>query len=98
MARYILLCIQASSVASECIFSATRFQIRDHRHSLEAIRFEISVLFRDWINVVGRNLDREPLPTKFQNDVAEIMQDYSDDGIESMKDLSIQPIPDHVTI
>ena len=25
------------------------------------------------------------------------MQDYSDDGIEAMEDLSIQPIPEHVT-
>ena len=25
------------------------------------------------------------------------MQDYSDDGIEAMEDLYIQPIPEHVT-
>ena len=43
-------------------------------------------------------MGREPLPTKFQSDVDEIMYDYSDDGIEAMEDLSIQPISDHVTI
>ena len=42
-------------------------------------------------------MDHEPLPTKFQDDVDEVMQDYSDDGIEAMEDISIQPIPEHVT-
>ena len=54
---------------------------------------EISVLFRDWINAERRNLGHEPLPTKFKDDVDEVMQDYSDDEIEAMEDLSIQPIP-----
>ena len=61
------------------------------------IHQQISVLFRDWINAERRNLGREPLPTKFQDDVDEVMQDYSDDRIEAMEDLSIQPIPEHVT-
>ena len=43
-------------------------------------------------------MGRESLPIKFQSDIDEIMQDYSDDGIEAMEDLSIQPISDHVTI
>ena len=42
-------------------------------------------------------MGREPLPTKFQDDVDEVMQDYSDDRIEAMEDLSIQPIPEYVT-
>ena len=42
-------------------------------------------------------MDREPLPTKFQDDVEEVMQDHSNDGIEAMKYLSIQLIPEHVT-
>ncbi|XP_049405035.1 uncharacterized protein LOC125868424 [Solanum stenotomum] len=42
-----VLAIQASSVASEGAFSAARFQIGEHRHSLAADRLEISVLFRD---------------------------------------------------
>ena len=92
-----ILAIQASSVASEGVFSAARFQLGEHRHSLAADSLEISVLFRDWINAERRNLGREPLPTKFQDDVDEVMQDYSDDGIEAMEDLSIQPIPEHVT-
>ena len=41
-------------------------------------------------------MGREPLPIKFQDDVDGVMQDYSDDGIEAMEDLSIQPIPEHV--
>ena len=97
MARDILV-IHASSVASEGVFSATRFQIGDHRHSLAADSLEIMVLFRDWINAERRNLGPEPLPTIFQSDVDEIMQDYSDDDIEAMENLSIQPIPNHVTI
>ena len=64
MARDILA-IQASSVASEGIFSA-RFQIGDHRHSLAADSLEILVLFRDRINTERRNLGREPLPIKFK--------------------------------
>ena len=92
-----ILAMQASSVASEGVFSAARFQLGEHRHSLAADSLEISVLFRDWINAERRNLGREPLPTKFQDDVDEVMQDYSDDGIEAMEDLSIQPIPEHVT-
>uniref|UniRef100_A0A3Q7HR23 HAT C-terminal dimerisation domain-containing protein n=1 Tax=Solanum lycopersicum TaxID=4081 RepID=A0A3Q7HR23_SOLLC len=60
-----ILAMQASSVASEDVFSAARFQLGEHRHSLAADILEISVLFRDWINAERRNLGREPLPTKF---------------------------------
>ena len=42
-------------------------------------------------------MGREPLPTKFQDDVDEVMLDYSDDEIEVMENLSIQPIPNYVT-
>uniref|UniRef100_A0A3Q7IM59 HAT C-terminal dimerisation domain-containing protein n=1 Tax=Solanum lycopersicum TaxID=4081 RepID=A0A3Q7IM59_SOLLC len=72
-----ILAMQASSVASEGVFSAAMFQLGEHRHSLAADSLEISVLFRDWINAERRNLGREPLPTKFQDDVDEVMQDYS---------------------
>ena len=44
-----------------------------------------------------KNLGCEPLPTKFLNEVDGIMQDYSDDAIETMEHLSIQLILDHVT-
>uniref|UniRef100_A0A3Q7FGL7 HAT C-terminal dimerisation domain-containing protein n=1 Tax=Solanum lycopersicum TaxID=4081 RepID=A0A3Q7FGL7_SOLLC len=71
-----ILAMQASSVASEGVFSAARFQLGEHRHSLAADSLEISVLFRDWINAERRNLGREPLPTKFQDDVDEVMQDH----------------------
>ena len=93
-----ILAIKTSSVASEGVFSAKRFQIGEHRHSLVADSFEIMILFRDWINAERRNFGREPLLTKFQSNVDEIMQDYSDDGIEAMENLVIQLIPDHVTI
>uniref|UniRef100_A0A3Q7FLC9 HAT C-terminal dimerisation domain-containing protein n=1 Tax=Solanum lycopersicum TaxID=4081 RepID=A0A3Q7FLC9_SOLLC len=76
-----ILAMQALSVASEGVFSAARFQLGEHRHSLAVDNLEISVLFRDWINAERRNLGREPLPTKFQDDVDEVMQDYSDDDL-----------------
>ena len=44
MARDILA-MQASSVASEGVFSAARFQLGEHRHSLAADNLEISILF-----------------------------------------------------
>ena len=96
MARDILA-MQVSSVASEGVFSATRFQLGEHRNSLAADNLEISILFRDWINAERRNLGREPLPIKFQDDIDEVMQDYSDDGIEAMEDISIQSISGRVT-
>ena len=92
-----MLAIQASSVASEGAFSAARFQIGEHRYSLAADSLEISVLFRDWINDERRSYGRPPLPTKFENDVDEIMQDFSDDGIDAMEELANQPNPEHVT-
>uniref|UniRef100_A0A3Q7H7X5 HAT C-terminal dimerisation domain-containing protein n=1 Tax=Solanum lycopersicum TaxID=4081 RepID=A0A3Q7H7X5_SOLLC len=67
-----ILEMQASSVASEGVFSAARIQLGEHRYSLAADSLEISILFRDWINTERRNLGREPLPTKFQDDVDEI--------------------------
>ncbi|KAL3363106.1 hypothetical protein AABB24_012417, partial [Solanum stoloniferum] len=92
-----VLAIQASSVASEGAFSAARFQIGEHIYSLAADSLEISVLFRDWINGERRSYGRPPLPTKFENDVDEIMLDFSDDGIDAMEELANQPIPEHVT-
>ena len=50
-----MLAIQASSVTSEQAFSAARFMIGDHRYSLANDSFEISVLFRDWVNAERRN-------------------------------------------
>uniref|UniRef100_A0A3Q7JAW2 HAT C-terminal dimerisation domain-containing protein n=1 Tax=Solanum lycopersicum TaxID=4081 RepID=A0A3Q7JAW2_SOLLC len=73
-----ILAMQASSVASEGVINAARFQLGEHRHSLAADNLKISELFQDWINAERRNLGREPLWTKFQDDVDEVMQDYSD--------------------
>ncbi|KAK4376114.1 hypothetical protein RND71_006791 [Anisodus tanguticus] len=53
MARDVLN-IQASSTASENTFSAGRFQIGEHRHSLAGDNLEIAVLFRDWIRAERR--------------------------------------------
>ncbi|WMV51483.1 hypothetical protein MTR67_044868 [Solanum verrucosum] len=90
-----VLAIQASSVASEGAFSATRFQIGEHIYSLATDGLEISVLFRDWINGERRSYGRSPLPTKFENDADEIMQDFSDDDIDALEELSSQPILEH---
>ncbi|KAK4341219.1 hypothetical protein RND71_039720 [Anisodus tanguticus] len=53
MARDVLN-IQASSTASESAFSAGRYQIGDHKHSLAGDNLEIAVLFRDWIRAERR--------------------------------------------
>ncbi|KAK4368054.1 hypothetical protein RND71_011846 [Anisodus tanguticus] len=53
MARDVLN-IQASSTTSESAFSAGRYQIGDHRHSLAGDSLEIAVLFRDWIRAERR--------------------------------------------
>ena len=50
-----VLVIQASSVASEVAFTAARFQIGDHRHSLAEDSLKTTVLFRDWVNADRRN-------------------------------------------
>ena len=59
-----VLAIQASSVASEAAFSAARFQLGDHRHSLAEDSLEISVLFRDWVNAERRNYNLPKLSSK----------------------------------
>uniref|UniRef100_A0A3Q7IF39 HAT C-terminal dimerisation domain-containing protein n=1 Tax=Solanum lycopersicum TaxID=4081 RepID=A0A3Q7IF39_SOLLC len=95
MARDVLA-IQASSVASKGIFSAARFQIGEHMHSLAVDSLEISVLFRDWINAERRNLGREPLPTRFQSDVDEIIQDYNNSEIEHIKQDAVSELDSSV--
>lgn len=77
MARNILA-IQASSVASESAFSAARFQIGDHRHSLAEDSLEIFVLFRDWINSERRNLGFEKLTTREEEEYNEILSTGSE--------------------
>ena len=42
-------------------------------------------------------MGRESLLTEFQIDIDKTMQDYDDNDIESMANLSIQQFPDHVT-
>ena len=61
-----VLAIQGSSVTSEAAFSAVRFQIRDHIYSLAEDSLEISVLFRDWINVERRNQGLPKLGSQFE--------------------------------
>ncbi|KAK4352175.1 hypothetical protein RND71_027693 [Anisodus tanguticus] len=53
MARDVLN-IQASSTASESVFSTRKFQIGEHRHSLTGDNLEIAVLFKDWIRARRR--------------------------------------------
>ncbi|KAG5607435.1 hypothetical protein H5410_028927 [Solanum commersonii] len=42
--------------------------------------------------VLNVSYGRSPLPTKFENDADEIMQDFSDDDIDAMEELANQPI------
>ena len=77
-----MLAIQGSSVASEAAFSAARFQIGDHRHSLAEDSLEISVLFRDWINVERRNQGLPKLDSQFELFIDSAIRCGSDDGME----------------
>ena len=77
-----VLAIQGSSVASEAAFSATRFQIGDHRYSLAEDSLEISMLFRDWINAERRNQGLPKLDSQFELFIDSAIGCGSDDGIE----------------
>ncbi|PHT83720.1 Phospholipid-transporting ATPase 2 [Capsicum annuum] len=89
-----LLSIQAFSVALEQSFSAGRFIIGDHRYSLARDSLEISVLFRDWINVERRNFGFSKLPPHIEDEIDEIFEENSDDGMEAMEEQGKKPIPE----
>ena len=76
-----VLAIQASSVASEAAFSAARFQIGDHRHSLAEDSLETTVLFRDWSNVERRNNNFPKLSSKQEAWIIAVITS-SDDELE----------------
>ncbi|KAL3380367.1 hypothetical protein AABB24_000815 [Solanum stoloniferum] len=77
-----VLAIQGSSVASEAAFSAIRFQIGDHIYSLAEDSLEISVLFRDWINVERRNQGLPKLDSQFELFIDSAIGYGSDDDME----------------
>ncbi|XP_059311207.1 zinc finger BED domain-containing protein DAYSLEEPER-like [Lycium ferocissimum] len=79
-----MLTIQSSSVASEAAFSAARFQLGDHRHSLAQDSLEISVLFRAWINAERKNCGLPKLTRQEEEEYEEIINTNSDDGMELM--------------
>ena len=92
-----VLAIQASSVASEAAFSAARFQIGDHRHSLAEDSLETTVLFRDWSNVERRN-NNFPKLSKQQESWIKTQIECSDDELEAQEFLASLPTPEDITI
>ena len=93
-----LLSTQASSVASEQAFSAGKFIIGDHWYSLARDSFEISVLFRDWINAERRNFGLPKLPPHIEDEIDEIFEENSDDGMEAMEEQGNKPIPEDLSV
>lgn len=92
-----VLAIQASSVASEAAFSAARFQIGDHRHSLAEDSLETTVLFRDWCNAERRN-NNLPKLSKKQATWIKTQIECSDDELEAQEFLTSLPTPEDITI
>ena len=92
-----VLAIQASSVASEAAFSAARFQIGDHRHSLAEDSLETTVLFRDWSNAERRN-NNLPKLSKKQASWIKTQIECSDDELEAQEFLASLPTPEDITI
>ena len=85
-----VLAIQASSVPSEAAFSAARFQIGDHRHSLAEDSLETTVLFRDWCNTERRN-NNLPKSSKKQASWIKTQTECSDDELEAREFLTSLP-------
>ena len=92
-----VLAIQASSVASEAAFSAARFQIGDHRHSLAEDNLETTVLFRDWCNAERRNNNLPKLSKKQATWIKNCIE-CSDDELEAQEFLTSLPTPEDITI
>ena len=92
-----VLAIQASSVASEAAFSAARFQLGDHRHSLAKESLETSVLFRDWVNATRRNHNLPRLNSKQEAWINAVIGS-SDEELESQEFLPSLPTPEDVTV
>ena len=67
--------------------------IGDHRYSLAKDSLEISVLFRDWINVERRNTGLPQLSSR----IDEIFGDNSDDGMEAMEEERQIQVPKNVS-
>ena len=92
-----VLAIQASSVASEAAFSAARFQIGDHRHSLAEDSLETTVLFRDWCNAERRNNNLTKLSKKQATWIKTCIE-CSDDELDAQEFLTSLPTTEDITI
>lgn len=55
---------------------------------------DILVLFRDWINAERRSYACPLLPIQFENNIDEMLQDFSDDDIDALEKIVDQPILD----
>ncbi|KAK4362051.1 hypothetical protein RND71_017292 [Anisodus tanguticus] len=86
-----ILNIQASSITSESAFSAGRFQIVEHIHSLAGDTLEIAVLFRDWIRSERRRCGQPEINEEEDNNYNEILSEGTVSDVEQF-DRQI-PIP-----
>lgn len=57
-----------------------------HSYSLAANNLKISVLLKDWINGERRVYRRITLPTTYENDIDQILQDLSNDDIDAFEE------------
>ena len=92
-----VIAIQASSVALEAAFSAARFQIGDHRHSLAEDSLQTTVLFRDWCNAERRNNYLRKLSKK-QASWIKTQHECTNDELEAQGFLSSLPTREDITI
>ncbi|KAK4363225.1 hypothetical protein RND71_018466 [Anisodus tanguticus] len=74
MARDVLN-IPASSTASESAFSAGRYQIGEHKHSLAGDILEIVVLSRDWIRAERRRCGQPEINEEEDENYNEILSE-----------------------
>ncbi|KAK4368349.1 hypothetical protein RND71_012141 [Anisodus tanguticus] len=86
-----VLNIQASSTASDSVFSAERFQIGEHIHSLAGDTLEITVLFRDWIRAERRRCGQPETSEEEDYNYNEILSEGAESDVEEF-DKQI-PIP-----
>ncbi|KAK4359412.1 hypothetical protein RND71_021641 [Anisodus tanguticus] len=83
MARDVLN-IQASSTGSESAFSAGRYQIGDHKHSLAGDSLKIVVLFRDWIRAERRRCGQPEINEEEDENYNEILTEDEGNGVVSL--------------
>ncbi|KAK4353077.1 hypothetical protein RND71_028595 [Anisodus tanguticus] len=90
MARDVLN-IQASSIVSESSFSAARYQIGDHRHSLAETTWKLRYYSRDWIRAERRRCGQPEINEEDDENYNEILTEGSGSDVDQF-DQQI-PIP-----